>query len=72
MFSPIGPPIQMRLGETLMLKCEQEVEKMKEFLKSLSVTQSQWKMLDAILRSLRSQPELAGCSVFGILLKKLG
>lgn len=71
MLSPIGPPIQMRLGETLTLKCEHEVEKMREFLKGFSATQSQWKILDAILRSLRAQPELAGCSVPCITFKQV-
>jgi hypothetical protein len=44
---------------------------MKEFLKDLSVTQSQWAMLDAILRALRSQPELANCSIPCITFKQV-
>lgn len=44
---------------------------MKEFLKDLSVTQSQWTMLHAILRSLRAQPELSECSVPCITFKQV-
>lgn len=44
---------------------------MKEFLNGLSVTRSQWTMLDAILRSLRAQPELAHCGVPCITFKQI-
>jgi hypothetical protein len=44
---------------------------MREFLNGLSVTRSQWTMLDAILRSLRAQPELAQCGVPCITFKQM-
>lgn len=61
----------MCLGEILTLKCEQKVRKMKEFLRNLSATQSQWAMLDAILRSLRAQTELDSCSIPRITFRQI-
>ncbi len=44
---------------------------MEEFLNGFSVTRSQWTMLDAILRSLRAQSELANCGVPCITFKQV-